>query len=326
MAETMMIKSLILKLAPTFLLNLYSNFKRRERRKCFGRENPDKKFYIIGFDAEVYGMWGIINNVLMNVAYAESKGYIPIVDYLNHKTQYTQKGEFGVVNFWEKIFMQPTKYKLDDVKHSKCVIFAKREFCPSKKFLMGLFYNDEKKLFYFRNLFHKYIVFNELIKKDFESRWKMIAENRRIVGCLLRGTDYVLKKPKNHPVQPSPEIVCEKIKLVMQDYNCERVFLATEDADILELAKEKFGNSLLYIEQFRMSKKEMNPQTFLYSNKKAASKNMNLLKDALDYLFATYALSRCNCFISGITGGMKGVLLMTEGFEYQYIYDLGLYE
>jgi hypothetical protein len=175
-------------------------------------------------------------------------------------------------------------------------------------------------------LFHKYIKLNVSIKKQFDEKWSELTNGHRVVGCLLRGTDYVLLKPQNHPIQPVPEVVCEKIKEVMQMFRCTHVFLATEDADILELFKKIFGNSLLYIDQVRISKKNMDPKSFLSLNKNCLCGSRDLFKDALDYLFATYVLSKCNCFVSGITGGMKGVLLMTNGFEYQYIYNLGVYK
>ena len=96
---------------------------------------------------------------------------------------------------------------------------------------------------------------------------------------------------------------------------CDYIFLATEDADILSLFKESFPNNLLYLDQKRVSHEEMqNVERVMSVNVKI---NDNRYEMGLNYLAATYILSKCDCFIGGRTGGTKGVLLMTKGFEYE---------
>jgi hypothetical protein len=203
---------------------------------------------------------------------------------------------------------------------------AKKSPCPKDAFFMGHFYDDEKKINFFRELFSKYIKFNEEIEKSFNGRLSDLFGNDNVVGVLCRGTDYILFKPQNHPVQPEPEMVVQKVADVMKTYACNKVFLATEDADILDLFQKYFKTSLLYIDQVRLSKSEMINNKWLAFEKNKLYPNRDKLNEAIDYLFAMYALSKCKCFVSGRTGGAKGVLMMTKGFQYQYIYDLGLYK
>ena len=60
----------------------------------------------------------------------------------------------------------------------------------------------------------------------------------------------------------------------------------------------------------------------------AIKKNVSVdsFSRGIGYFAATYILSKCTCYIAGMTGGSKGVLIMSEGFEYKKIYNLGLYE
>lgn len=47
--------------------------------------------------------------------------------------------------------------------------------------------------------------------------------------------------------------------------------------------------------------------------------------EGLEYLSQIIILSRCDCFVAGLTSGTIGAMLLTNGYEYSYIFDLGLY-
>ena len=50
------------------------------------------------------------------------------------------------------------------------------------------------------------------IKNKMDEEWKkMFVETDRVLGVLCRGTDYTSRKPKNHPIQPSIDMVVDKI-------------------------------------------------------------------------------------------------------------------
>lgn len=313
----------ILKKKFPYLLNLYVTYINRERRVSYGKLYPDNFFYIIGQDDDIGGLWWLVNKTLMHIGYCIEKGYIPIVDLQNNHTQYTKEYTFGKENVWEMFFEQPMGYGLDDIKEACNVIINKKAAYPSKSFFMGQFYDDKKKIEFYRELFRKYIRFNSMTLEELElSKNKILPKGAKVVGVLCRGTDYVLNQPKNHPIQPDSKMVIQDVKKVMRNYGCDYVFLATEDQDIYDDFKTAFDNHLLAIEQKRISKKNM---ASLWLSDEKKKNNDDPYLSGLNYLTATYILSKCDCFISGRTGGAKGVLLMTDGFIYKYIYDLGLY-
>lgn len=319
------------RLSTNRLYILLSNIKRhyigRERHLSYGNKNPDITYYIIGQDDMSCGLWWIINKVLMHIAYADDRGYVPIVDYLNFKTQYHNPHEIGAINVWEKFFEQPCGIALNDIQNCKNVILSDHYPAPTPKYLMGNtdFYTDFNKQTYFNSLFHKYIKFEHNTNTYLENiRKSIIPANSRVLGVLCRGTDYSLKRPIGHPIQPLPEDVMDKAEGIMKEYNCDYIFLATEDSDILNIFVDRFHQQLLYVDQQRVSREDMkNVDKVMQANVKI---NTDRYKMGLDYLCATYILSKCNCFIAGRCGGTKGVLLMTSGFEYKYIYDLGFFE
>lgn len=319
----MRIKQIIKKRFP-FIVSVLNCIRFREKRASYGDDNPDKIFYVIGQTDYTGGLWWQVNKALMHIGYAEDKGYIPVIDLLNNKTQYSVADN---ENVWEKFFLQPAGYGVADIGSSKNVIINKPTAWPQKKYMMGQdeFYDRPDRIEYFRTLFHKYIHFNDHTKTLLESkRNSIIPFGERVVGVLCRGTDYVVKKPTGHPIQPEAKDVIEEVKEVMYKYNCNYVFLATEDQDIFDDFRTVFSDKLLAIEQKRIRKKDINKD--LYLSKNLMESHADTYTIGVNYMTATYILSKCNCFISGRTGGCKGVLLLTEGFDYCKIYNLGLYK
>ena len=43
------------------------------------------------------------------------------------------------------------------------------------------------------------------------------------------------------------------------------------------------------------------------------------------YLLSILILSECDCLVAGSAGGTHGALLMGKEYDYQYIFDLGVY-
>ena len=101
------------------------------------------------------------------------------------------------------------------------------------------------------------------------------------------------------------------------------IYLATEDQDIYELFQTEFGEILLTNKQDRFSQSELAKIPYLYQVKHNRENDKYLL--GLEYLSSMHILSKCHSFIGGRTRGTTGVLLMTDGFEYQYIWNLSMY-
>ena len=322
------IKKIIYKYFP-FIVNVKNTIANRKRKASYGKENPDKIFYVFGCKDDTGGLWWHINKSLMHIAYAVDNGYIAVIDMQNFHNQYTEDSKFGKINVWEIFFQQPMGYTLEDIAHSKNIILSKKAPYPNHKYWMGQseFYDNEDRIKYFHNLFSKYIKFNNKTKEYLQKQYENILSGKgRVVGVLCRGTDYVLYRPKGHPVQPEPQDVIKDVKNVMASYRCEYVFLSTEDSDIFKLFLEEFGNKLLYVEQKRTSKSDLVGGMYLAKKNIQDSINIDTFTRGIGYLSSTYLLSQCTCYLGGRTGGSKGVLLMSNGFEYRKIYNLGLYD
>ena len=73
------------------------------------------------------------------------------------------------------------------------------------------------------------------------------------------------------------------------------------------------------------------PDTERYTTK--GMQNINDLRQEKDkyqkgkeYLLSMMLLAGCDCLAAGNVGGTHGALLMSRGYEYCYIFDLGKYQ
>lgn len=296
---------------------------------CNGDDYPDITFYVIGRDNPIAGGWSLINTVLMHLAFAKDKGYVPVIDMQNYRNQYTRDDEFGKVNFWEKYFYQPAGYSLEDIRNAKNVILCSSSLCPAPQYNTSdgsNIWEDEIKIKMFRQVFMQYVRYKENTQSFFDEKvGSVFGDKKNVIGVLCRGTDFLVNKPTGHEVQPDPQIVLSDVKKEFNKGKYDAIFLATEDLDILDMFLDEFGDKLMYLKQFRISKKEMKGDKWL----SAELEGRDIDKDSegffLTYFSATYLLTKCSCLFAGRNNGSKGVLYMPSNFDFVKIYNLGQY-
>jgi len=298
--------------------------KHKETQTSYGSENPDKTFYITEVMDQRGGLFWMMLLNLNRIAYALEKGWIPVVDWQNQPNQYLESADLHKENAWEYYFEQPCNYNLVSIKHSKNIVIGNGSL-PIDRLILDYHLETNDEYFpYIKNIFKQYVRFNDSTRKYIENEYKTVFNGKnKVLGVLCRGTDYELLKPKWHPVQPKPENVIKKAKEVMAAKQLDYVYLATEDQDIYELFQKEFGENLLTNKQDRFTKHEFKKNQYLYQIKHDKEESKYLR--GLEYLSSMYLLSKCHSFIGGRTRGATGVLLMTEGFDYQYIWNLGIY-
>jgi len=295
------------------------------KKTSYGPDYSDKYFYIIGFPRNEDGLLFIVLCNLSHICYSIKKGYIPVIDQQNFEDQYKTSNEFLPKNSWEIYFNQPFGYKLDDIKNSKNIILSNKLQMPNKYFTIDFdIFMDVQKLTYFKEMFKKSIIFNKKTMDYLISSYNTIFNTKtNILGILCRGTDYLLKKPGGHPIQPEPHDVIIKADEILIKYNCNYIYLATEDQDILEMFQSRFGDKLITNNQRRFSKKDFLKYNYISQIVKTDDNEKYNL--GLNYLSTIYNLSKCDYFIGGKTAGSIGVYLMSNNFIFDYIWELGYY-
>jgi hypothetical protein len=298
--------------------------KLHPRKVSWGPQNPDKIFYIIGFSCESLGLFALVKAALSHILYAVKKGYIPVVNLRDWENQYIKKNEIGVRNSWELFFNQPMEYGLEDVSNSQNIILSTNTWFPRFRYVISpRFMNKKysKKLNYISSQYKKYIHFNKETELYCQNELKRLLGNNKVLGILCRGTDYIHRRPLNHPIQPDPIEVINKAKELYPRLKYDKIYLATEDQDIFELFHKNFGEILITNGQILY---KLSDHIQYLSEIDTAHRHDEYLK-GMEYLSSLYILSQCNFFIGGRTSGSQGVYFMSNGFEYDYTWDLGYY-
>lgn len=293
----------------------------RERMVTWGQDNMDKIFYVIRKKPGDDGLFSYVNSFLGLIEYAEKSGYIPVIDMQFIQNTYLSNDLLNKVNAWEYYFEQPCGYSMSDIVKSHNVILCGDEKLKTVKYPSGQVlwnYNEREK---WKKIAGRYLRVKSSLIDEANLLFQKLFGSRSVLGVLCRGTDYVKLRPKDHPIQPEPDMVIRKVKEVLQTGEYDDIFLATEDEYVYQEFYKNFGKVLKTTSAKRYYD--------TYNLKLAQTKEFRDTDKYLngkEYLINIILLSKCKGFIAGYTGGVYGAVLMKEGkYEQEYFFDLGKY-
>lgn len=267
------------------------------------------------------GLFSYIITAIGWIAYAEKKHYIPVIDMQNYPNPYLDDSLFGKVNPWEYYFEQPGNMTVEDAYQYDNVFisYPYPPFWPSDN--IAFFKYRRLVMDRWKRYVQKYIHINSDVIELVDQTWKKkFRSAERVLGVKCRGTDYLAKKPEGHPVQPDIKTVMEKADEVCERYSIDKIFIATEDELIEQQFLARFKEKCIISDQIRRPYDGIHWITEM----KSARENDAYLS-GLEYLVTILMLARCDCFLSGMNSGAVGVFLFSNGFTYDYIWDLGRY-
>lgn len=302
-----------------FINDSYTKYKWRECKKSFGNENENKVFYVVRRANAKVGLFSIVLTSLGYIRYAIEKGYTPVVDMRNYNHYYSgTDGDAG--NMWELYFEQPCGYGLETIFKSKKVIMGNGLVLGEVDYPDAQIAYDDEQISFWKNWTKQYLKIKKNILAEADTLFKDMFAGNRVLGVLARGTDYVNAKPANHPIQPTPEQLMEKIDEVVTEKKCTKIYLATEDKGIFEKFRKKYGDMIIApdVDRYETEGKENINEV----RRIQGSDDYTVTKN---YLITIILLARCNCIVAGNTSGTIGALLLNKEYEYKYIYNLGLY-
>ena len=145
-----------------------------------------------------------------------------------------------------------------------------------------------------------------------------VFKNRRMLGVLIRGTDYVINSMPPNLRQADVETMIPMIQEWVRKYDYEKIFLATEDRDILNRVRKAFPGKVLAVAQERYSINDFHEARFiseLDQKVQAEARSDAALEDiTVNYFYALYLLSCCDGFLcSGNCNGDNVVRSFNKG-------------
>ena len=270
---------------------------------------------------------GIFSNYIVfagHIYYALNKGYIPVIDMQNYPNTALAPKLLGKENAWEYYFCQPFNISLEEAYNGDNVILSSGGVIMPWPYNNVEIFNTQGKFLAQWQMLVKLGLLRvqpKLYEEIMKLRKNLFAPEDRVLGVLLRGTDYVARRPAGHPIQPPIEYALTKVIEKLNEWRCNKIFLATEDKNFVQIFKNVFGDICVTIDR----------QYINYDSQKAVPLgfcHMDRENDhyilGKDYLTQMVIISTCNCFVCGITSGSVGVMMMSD-FENVHAFNFGKY-
>lgn len=206
----------------------------------------DRKPCIIFRPAPGWGFWSNFTCVLQGLDHADREGQLPVIDMERHRTRYSEDedGEvLGTRNAWEYFFEQPSGMSVttalalgaDEYEGDGSGPFMIIDFTEAN---VGAVRRRG------RELVGKYI----RVKPDVLDKVNEIIPpgvHPDILGVHVRGTDMRRGFHSSHPIPAPPQTYLEEAVALDRQNGFTRIFLASDEAETIELFRMHFGNRLI---------------------------------------------------------------------------------
>lgn len=297
----------------------FDNYRWSQKWREVTKKGTGKTFYVIRRGHPNVGLFSYVTVALGHIYHAIEIGAIPIIDMKNYENTYLDRALLHKENAWEYFYEQPMGYRLEDICSEDTVIYSyggPLEYTVNTRSIY-----DQRAFKEWRELYHKYIRINQECMDDMENLFKRLFENvdmNKVLGVKLRGTDYIMTKPLHHPIQPTVSEAIPQIHTMMEKHDLKKIYLQTEDANILTEMRDIFGDKLIV------------PESYWYNTDKkqlltsALQGNNDMRQNGMEYLRDTYFLSQCQYLVAGLNGGSLAACLMGN-YKDSFIFNLGYY-
>lgn len=302
------------------------------QKKHFGEKNPDKTFYLIRIESTRFGLFAVVSYVLDHIQYAQSRGYIPIVDLKNYVVSGIQNKENEhKKNAWEE-FYKPGEYSLEEVYESKNVILCNTLIEPNCSYLLsGYELPKKEKIAYIQPYIERYLQLNGELENRLETEYsRMLVGRGKVLGIALRREFSLLhdcnaSNASYHPNQLALEAMVEVANKYKRLWECDSIFICTDDRGALEYLKSKLGDVGIALDRtmhhYCEGEESLldNPKRFLCEYELSENDEpLNNGDASKAYLIETYLLSKCDCLLGGMAGNVRMALLLNNN-KYEHV-------
>jgi hypothetical protein len=284
-----------------------------------GYAYPDAYAYIVEKPIRVKsGLFSYVFSVIDQFQYLNGLDVKPVMDMQSYPNIYMNKDKVGRENAWEYYFEPLSDVKLKDVGGFQNILLGYDS--PDYKTDYMQKYDIDK----LHEVYKKYIHIKSDVMQGIDRECSEILPDgfEKVLGVLYRGTDMVNLKLKDHPVQPTIEEMCSLIEEYMAKWQCDTIYLCTEDAAALERFKECFPGRVACSSQTRFRNTGNKWLGELFDDMDADKRNFGR-----DYLTTIEILSRCNNMIASVcTGSVCAHIMHGNKYEHLLMIDKGSYK
>lgn len=286
-----------------------------------GVEHPDKFFCEISPVVSKEGFFAVFRRTLDALYFADYYNAVPYIKY-SHDFLYSENHAVnGTENPFEYYFNQPTSLDLNSAKNVLIYSNNNRDLAESLNDKVWNYVVSEKYIEEMSKIMAKYISLNITTENYIKNNIYRCLNGKKTLGIHSRGTDYRAQY-KGHPNFVTVKQYFEAIDELLHKHRFEQIFLATDDSEILEDFKNKYGNILVYYDDVFRGKSTSGVHT---TNNIRENHNYKL---GLEVMRDMYTLAACNGLVAGMSQVSMSARITNKAFYTPYesicILDNGL--
>lgn len=289
--------------------------------------DPDKPtYYIIRRMADTTGLLTRYRMVMGHVRYALSKSWIPVVDMQHYPSPYLAPEKRGKENAWEYYFEQPLRIGLETAYNGENVVLSDGDSVrPYPAHSLKFLEKRTDDLAEWRMLVKLGLlkVKPELMQEIIETRSKLFSKEDRVLGVILRGTDFLVRKLKGRPIPPPTDFAKAIVNAKLKEWKCNKFFLATEDKKILQPFQATFGNRCVILDREYV---DYNSVKDKFVTVCSINRENDHYLQGKEYLTQIVLASMCKSLVAARCSGTTTAMLMDNAFEQIYFFNVGRYE
>ncbi len=284
-----------------------------------GPLNKGKIIMLMKHDASYAGIGAIWVYYLNRLAFSDRMGFHHVFECTKNMYYQEEHPVHGITNVFEYYFQQPSKISLKDAYKSNCVVMD----WNNPEYGYNDFWNasgtdnyefKDRDINEYARLQRKYFHLQPWVEKQLEENIKDLLSDCKTLGVHARGADTKMKY-KNHPAIVSVEDYIRAAKKARCAIGAKKIFLATDDEEMLLSFQNAFGTDLLYYKDVIRSKGTvMN----CYIEEKRDNHRYNL---GLEAIRDVYTLAACQGLVCGISciSFVAQVLKRSKGEKYKVL-------
>jgi len=258
------------------------------------------------------GFFACIRWVLDGCYFCDQHGFIPLILFPENGL-YQDESRTDKYNAFSYYFTQPYEAYLPKVDEYNHVCYYYRNVMLAENLnSKGGYLWDENYISQMAIIMEKYLHFTDEAAAEVTREIEKRGVNANALGVHIRGTDYKVGY-NTHPVYVSPQMYFEHIDQAMKQYGFSKIYIATDDQEILDTFIDHYGEEkLLYAHDNIRGTGDKGIHT---------SDNSERYRLGMEVLCDMAALAQCG----GIISGISQVALITRVYKkskgQEFVYD-----
>lgn len=229
-------------------------FRIKSNSECevFLRQNAntsDQPLYIIRQDGAGRGMFSLVLSVVCHIHYAKQYGLLPIVDFTAANSEYADHDFMQVdllnrCNPWDFYFepVSPALYNSD---------FSSKTVLESTYAFPRRYPHWISRISDLREITKDYIRLAADLVDEMQKARDFVFQGQRVLGVHFRGKE--MRVAPLHPLPPTTDQMFEAIERAVREYDFDRIFVVSEDSELVSVILKRFPGMGVTLPQFRTS-------------------------------------------------------------------------